>query len=102
MQSAGEVQAGADVIDIFQVLALLPKREVRVMEELNKMANQIRRERMSDRDEYERDQQELQKAALEALQASRTRALTEDEAMTLAYSAGLANPFYKEIRHEQK
>ena len=44
------------------------------------------------------DELALQKAALEALQASRTRPLTEDEAMALAYSAGVANDFYKEIR----
>jgi hypothetical protein len=54
---------------------------------------------MSDwRGEQYRDECELQKAALEALQASLTRPLTQDEAMAVAYSAGLANDFYKEIR----
>ena len=45
-----------------------------------------------------KDECELQKAALEALQASLVRPLTKDEAMAVAYSAGLANDFYKETR----
>ena len=43
------------------------------------------------------DMEQLQKASLEALQASLTRPLTEDEAMLLAYWPGLSNDFYKEI-----
>ena len=42
--------------------------------------------------------QEINVDQLKALQASRTRPLTEDEAMAIAYSAGLANDLYKEFR----
>jgi hypothetical protein len=52
---------------------------------------------MTDYEAFQADQEALHKAALEALKASQTRALTEDEAMTLAWSAGLANTFYKEF-----
>lgn len=48
--------------------------------------------------EQHRDECELQRAAMEALRASRTRPLTEQEQMALAYSAGIANDYYKEIR----
>jgi hypothetical protein len=48
--------------------------------------------------EQHRDECLLQQAATEALKASGTRPLTEDEQMALAYAAGLANDFYKEIR----
>lgn len=51
-----------------------------------------------EQDEQRRDESELQKAALDALQASLVRPLTKDEAMAVAYSAGLANTFYKELR----
>jgi hypothetical protein len=53
---------------------------------------------MTDYESFEADQQALLKASLEALRASQTRPLTEEEAMTLAWSAGLANTFYKEFR----
>lgn len=46
--------------------------------------------------EQHRDECELQRAALDALQASQVRPLTKDEAMALAYSAGVANQFDKE------
>lgn len=57
---------------------------------------------MSDRDEYERDLRELEKAALEALQASRTRPLTEDEQMAVAYAAGLANAHYINLKRPER
>lgn len=41
------------------------------------------------------DMEQLQQAALEALQASLQRPLTQPEAMALAYSAGVANEFYR-------
>ena len=53
---------------------------------------------MTDYEAFQADQEALHKAALDALQASRTRPLSEDEAMALAWSAGLANDFYREIR----
>jgi ABC-type Fe3+/spermidine/putrescine transport system ATPase subunit len=90
------------VIDMFQVLALLPKREVRVMEELNRMANQIRREQMDWQAQQQQDEEVLHKAALEALKDSLSRPLSEGEAMAVATTAGLANELYLEIRHEQK
>jgi plasmid maintenance system antidote protein VapI len=45
-----------------------------------------------------RDELAMQREALKALEASQTRPLTKDEAMSLAYLAGVANDFYKEIR----
>jgi len=42
--------------------------------------------------------QEIEREALEALRASRIRPLTDDEAMLLAWHAGLSGAFYKEIR----
>jgi hypothetical protein len=57
---------------------------------------------MSDEGDWQaaqhKDECELQRAAMEALLASRKRPLTDAEAMALAYSAGIANDFYKEIR----
>lgn len=52
---------------------------------------------MSDRDEYERDMQQLEKAATDALVAAQTRPLTREEILTVAWSAGVANNVYKEI-----
>ena len=52
---------------------------------------------MSDRDEYERDLQEMRRAATEALVASIKRPLTEDEAMAAAYMAGIPNDVYQEL-----
>lgn len=46
--------------------------------------------------QQQQDEQAQQEAALKALKASMQRPLTRDEAMTLAYSAGVANDFYKE------
>jgi hypothetical protein len=57
---------------------------------------------MSDQDDWQAQQQhdleQMHRTVLEALQASLERPLTKDEAMALAWSAGLANDFYKEIR----
>jgi hypothetical protein len=54
---------------------------------------------MSDwQQQQQHDEDELQRAALEALQASLARPLTKDEAMALAYSVGLANDFYRGIQ----
>lgn len=53
---------------------------------------------MSDRDEYERDLRELHKAAVDAAVAAKDRPLTEEEIMALAYSAGIAQDVYKELR----
>lgn len=47
---------------------------------------------------YEHDMEIFQQQALEALRASQTRPLTEDEGMLLAWLGGLSNDFYKEIR----
>lgn len=55
---------------------------------------------MTDRDEYERDLAELHKAAIDAAIASQSRPLTENEIMTWAWCAGIANDVYKELRHE--
>jgi hypothetical protein len=46
------------------------------------------------------DELAFQKAAVEALKASQTRPLTEEEAMTVAAMAGIASDFYREIRHD--
>lgn len=48
--------------------------------------------------EYDRDWQELRKAAIDAAVASKSRLLTEDEIMALAYSAGIATDVYEELR----
>lgn len=55
-------------------------------------------DRQTDRELYERDLQALHKACLDALLASQSRPLTEDEAMALAWSAGFSVDFYKETR----
>ncbi len=52
--------------------------------------------------EQERDLQMMAADAAKALAASKTRPLTEDEIMAIAFSAGIANETYKELRHEQK
>lgn len=52
---------------------------------------------MTDREEYERDLQQLEKATTEALLAAQSRALTREEILTVAYSAGVANNVYKEL-----
>ena len=52
----------------------------------------------TDRALYEKDLQELDRAAREALLASTRRALTEDEAVLIAWRAGILDDFYKEIR----
>jgi hypothetical protein len=41
------------------------------------------------------DLEAIQQTVLEALHASLSRPLTQDEAMALAWSAGLANDFYR-------
>jgi hypothetical protein len=46
------------------------------------------------------DEQQLQRAALDALHRARTLGLEESECMAIAYSAGIANDFYKELRRE--
>lgn len=48
--------------------------------------------------EFDRDMQELRKAAIDAAVASKSRLLTEDEIMALAYSAGIASDVYQELR----
>jgi hypothetical protein len=53
---------------------------------------------MTDYEAFQADQEALQKASLDALKASLARPLTADEAMALAYSAGVANDFYKEMK----
>jgi hypothetical protein len=45
--------------------------------------------------QQQQDEQQQQEAAIQALKAALTRPLTRDEAMTLAYSAGVANDFYR-------
>jgi hypothetical protein len=46
--------------------------------------------------QQQQDEQQQQEAAIQALKAALTRPLTRDEAMTLAYSAGVANDFYRQ------
>lgn len=46
------------------------------------------------------DEQRLQHDALEALKKAHSLGLEESECMAIAYSAGLANTFYKELRRE--
>lgn len=53
---------------------------------------------VSDEALQRQDEQEEQHAALEALRAARALGLPDDKCMALAYSAGIANDFYKEIR----
>lgn len=40
----------------------------------------------------------MQKAAKDAILAARHRPITDEEAMAIAYSAGIPNEVYKEIR----
>lgn len=54
----------------------------------------------SDRALYEKDLQEMERAAVEALTASKVRPLTDDEVMLVAWCAGVSNQVFKEIRHE--
>lgn len=44
------------------------------------------------------DELTLQQAAMEALKRAHALGLSESECMALAYSAGIATDFYKEIR----
>ena len=44
------------------------------------------------------DELALQKAALDAILHAQKLGLTESECMAIAYSAGIADSFYKEIR----
>lgn len=44
------------------------------------------------------DQLQIQRQILDALTAAHTRPLNDDEAMLLAWGAGLSTEFYKEIR----
>ena len=46
----------------------------------------------------QQDEQERQEAAMEALREARLLGLTEDKLMVLAYEAGIATEFYKELR----
>jgi hypothetical protein len=46
--------------------------------------------------QQQQDEEQEQQMALEALKASLQRPLTREEAMVLAYSAGVANVFYKQ------
>ncbi len=50
------------------------------------------------RAEYERDMQAEQQGAIQALAAARTRALTEEEVMRVAWVARLSTEVYQEIR----
>lgn len=50
------------------------------------------------RAEYEQDMKQLERAATEALVASKSRPLTDDEIMLVAWSAGLIDNVYREIR----
>jgi hypothetical protein len=45
-----------------------------------------------------RDELAMQREAMKALEASLVRPLTKDEAMTVAYTAGFANDFYRGIQ----
>lgn len=46
--------------------------------------------------QQQQDEQQQQEAALKALKTAMQRPLTREEAMVLAYSAGVANDFYKQ------
>lgn len=48
--------------------------------------------------QQQQDEQQQQEEALKALKASMQRPLTRDEAMALAYSAGVANVFYQQMQ----
>ena len=48
--------------------------------------------------EQQKDMDILQRIATDALVAAKSRPLTVDEIMAVAWSAGLANDVYKEIK----
>lgn len=87
------------MIDILQTISFMSARKD-AWRELHLMACRIKREReiMDWQQAQQQDEEALHKAALEALEASLLRPLSESEAMALAYSAGLANDLYKELR----
>lgn len=49
-------------------------------------------------EQQQRDLEILQEDAMKALKHARELGLSDDECMAIAYSAGIANDFYKEIR----
>ena len=49
------------------------------------------------RAEYERDLQQIERAAIEALVASTARSLTDDEVMLVAWCAGVSTDVFKEL-----
>lgn len=53
---------------------------------------------VSDEALQRQDEEEQQQTALEALRAARALGLPDDKCMALAYCAGVASAFYKEIR----
>lgn len=54
---------------------------------------------MSDwQQQQQRDLELLQEDAMNALRHARQLGLSDEECMAIAYSAGIANDFYKEIR----
>jgi hypothetical protein len=55
---------------------------------------------MSWQEQQHADEQGLQQAAMAALMKAYYLGLEESECMALAWSAGIANDFYKEIRNE--
>lgn len=44
------------------------------------------------------DLQQLERGAIESLLAAKKRPLSDEEIMAVAYSAGVANAVYKELR----
>lgn len=53
---------------------------------------------MSEQEQQHADELALQRDMLTALEASLVRPLTQDEAMLLAWSSGVSQDFYKDIR----
>ncbi len=53
---------------------------------------------MSWQQEQHKDECELEKAATDALLAAKHRPLSDEEIMAVAYSAGVANNVFKELR----
>jgi hypothetical protein len=51
-----------------------------------------------DQQQEERDKQMLAQEAITALVCAKSRTLSEDEIMAIAWSAGLSNDVYKELR----
>jgi hypothetical protein len=49
--------------------------------------------------QQQRDLEILQDDAMKALKHARDLGLSDEECMAIAYSAGIANDFYKEMRH---